>query len=513
MEQDHDVPALIVQHKWLVSISVMMATVMQILDTTIANVALPHMQTSLGATADTVTWVLTSYMLATAVAIPITGWLSDQFGVRRLFILSVVGFTLSSMLCGIATNLPEMVGFRVMQGVSAAFIGPLSQSVMLDINKPSQHARAMSIWGMGIMVGPILGPVLGGWLTENFNWRWVFYINVPFGIATTLIFIALLRDKPIRKRRFDMFGFAMLAIGLSALQLMLDRGHQVDWFDSWEVLLYLGIAISAGWIFIVHSATSPHPLFDRAIFANSNLVSALAFMLVVGLVMFASAALIPPMLQNLFGYPVIDTGFMMAPRGVGVLVSMAIAGRLVTLIDPRILMVTGASLSAWSFWLMSGWSLEMDWWPVVSSGVVQGMGMGLVFIPMNTLAFATLSPQFRTDGASLLNLSRSIGASVSISFMTALFARNVQVSHNDLVGHVTDSSLTTFDYAELARFGQYGDAILTGINGEITRQAAMVAYIDDFWLMMLINIAAIPLLLLLRRPKNSTAIKPPLMMD
>ncbi len=497
-----DVATLPVRHHGLLTLAVMMASIMQILDTTIANVALPHMESSLGATSETVTWALTSYLVASAIAIPITGWLSERIGSRNLFIWAVIAFTASSLLCGAATGLTEMVLFRALQGISAAFIGPLSQTVLMDINPPSRQAKAMALWGMGIMVGPIMGPVIGGWLTENYNWRWVFLINVPLGLVTIALMLWLLPSRPRTARRFDLFGFSMLALGLASLQLMLDRGTQLDWLDSSEILIEGAIAIGCLWMFGVHMIWGRQPLFDRSLLGNPNMSAALLFMLVVGMVMFASMALLPPMLQQLFGYSVLDTGLLLAPRGIGIFISMAIAGRLVTRIDPRYLMVTGACITSYSLWMMTGWSLDMSWQPMVVAGLVQGVGMGLVFIPLNMTAFSTLQPQHRTDGASLLNLSRSIGASVGISAMTALLARNIQVSHSDLASHITDSSLSVVDSSVAERLGSVGDAAMMAINGEVNRQAAMVAYIDDFHAMMIVNLVAIPLLLLLRRPQG-----------
>lgn len=505
-----DRPALEVRHRGLLTVAIMMATVMQILDTTIANVALPHMQTSLGATADSVTWVLTSYILATAVAIPVTGWLADRVGGRNLFLFAIISFTISSALCGLATSLTEMVLFRFIQGISAAFINPLSQAFMLDINRPSQHGRAISIWGMGIMIGPILGPVLGGYLTENYDWRWVFFINIPIGIVTTLMFLALLPRKASTGRRFDLFGFSMIAIGLASLQLLLDRGHQEDWFDSWEICIEAGVAIAAFWVYLVHQFTSRRPLFDRELITDRNLITALAFMTVVGVVMFASMALLPPMMQILYGYPVLDAGLLMAPRGVGVLISMGIAGQLQGRMDMRGPMMIGASIAAYSLYMMAGWSLDTGWQEMAFVGFIQGLGMGMVFIPINLLAFATLDSKYRTDGASLLNLFRNIGASISIAALTSLLARNTQVSHSDLVGHITDSSLSAIDPTMAERLGPYGDAAMMAVNGEVTRQAAMIAYVDDYWVMMWITIFAIPLLALMRPPKKGAAPPPPM---
>lgn len=489
-----------VRHRGLLTIAVMGASVMQILDTTIANVAIPHMRASLGATSETVNWVLTSYILASAVAMPITGWLADRIGRRRLFLGAVIGFIVASMACGAAQNLEEMVLFRFLQGVSAAFIGPLSQSVMLDINPPERHARAMSIWGMGIMIGPILGPIIGGWLTESASWRWVFYVNLPVGLATLAMVWALLPATGKRRRKFDLFGFSMLALGLAALQLMLDRGAQQDWFDSIEIWIELGVALACLWVFVIHLLTGRDTLFNRRMLADRSFATAMGFMIVIGIVMFASMALLPPMLQILFGWPVIDTGWVLAVRGVGIFASMGIAGRLTGTIDARWLVGLGLVIAAYSLWQMSHWSLAMGTGPVVVSGLVQGLGMGLIFIPLNTMAFATIAPQHRTDAASLLNLLRSLGASIGISVVTTLLGTNTQTSHADLAQHITNSSVSLIDASTADRFGIAGDTVMAMVNAEITRQAMMVAYIDDFWLMMWITLASVPLVLLLRPP-------------
>ena len=492
----------------LLTVAVMGASVIQILDSTIANVALPHMQTSLGASLDTVTWVLTSYIIASAIAMPITGWLADRIGGRQLFLISVSGFVLASMLCGLATNLEEMVAFRVMQGISGAFIAPLAQTVMLDINPPERHARAMAIWGMGIMVGPIMGPIIGGWLTENYSWRWCFYVNVPIGIATISALWALLPHKPVFRRKFDHLGFWALAVGLGSLQLMLDRGTQLDWFDSWEIRIEAAIATAAFWVFAVQMATSKNALFAKQMLTNRSFATSLFFMIVIGIVMFANMALLPPMMQNLYGYPVIDTGLLLAPRGVGILLSMAVAGRLVGKVDARILVGTGFAIAAFSMWQMSQWSMEMDWRPFVISGLVQGLGMGLVFIPLNTLAFASLPATMRTDGASLLNLFRSVGASVGISIASALLGRNIQTSHSDLASHITGSTINTIDASTADRFQGLGDQALMMADALVNKQAAMIAYLDDYWAMMWVTIAVIPLVFLLQKPKPGTQAGP-----
>jgi DHA2 family multidrug resistance protein len=495
-----DVAQLPVENHLLLIVGVMAATLLQVLDITIANVAIPHMQSTLGATPDTISWVLTSYIIASAVAMPITGWLSDRIGSRRLFIWSVGGFVIASMLCGMAQNLEEMVIFRALQGVGGAFIAPLSQAALLDTTKPSRQPSIIALWGMGVMVGPILGPVLGGWITENWSWRWVFYVNIPVGALCLAILIAELPSRALVKRRFDLFGFAMIAICLSSLQLMLDRGTQLDWFASVEIWIYAFLVLSAAWAAVIHFVTAPQPLFDRQLFANVNLVIALLFMIVIGAVMFATMALLPPMLQGLFGYDVIDTGMVLMPRGVGVLVSMQLSGVLMRKgVDARWMVSIGFLIGAWSLWQMAGWSLEVDRYHIVMSGLIQGLGIGLVFIPLQATAFATLPPHLRTDGSSLLNLTRSVGSSAGISVMMTLLTRNTQTSHADLAGHITPAITGTVDLSSLERFNPYGQAALGVLDSLVTRQAAMVAYVDDYWLMMWLSLASVPLVLLMRR--------------
>jgi DHA2 family multidrug resistance protein len=495
-----------VTQKGLLTIGIMGAMIMQILDTTIANVAIPHMQTSLGATVDTVTWVLTSYIVASAIAIPATGWLSGRFGSRNLFLFAVGGFIIASMLCGTAVNLEEMVAFRIFQGVAAAFIGPLSQTAMLDINPPEQQAKAMSVWGMGLMVGPIMGPVIGGWLTESYNWRWVFYVNLPVGIMTFAILWFLLPTRPREIRSFDVTGFALIGLAVASFQLMLDRGQQEDWFSSWEIILEGCIAAAALWLALVHLATAKKPLFERELFRNRNLAVGMFFMIVVGISTMAPMALLPPMLQNLFGYPVIDTGLMLAPRGVGVLISMGLAARMMGKIDTRFSIAVGFIIFAFSLRQMAAWSLEMDFWPVIISGFVQGIGMGLVFMPLNALAFATLPGSYRTEGASLLNLMRSIGQSAGISIVTTLLARNLQQSHSDLASHVTSTTIPSLDLGSLDRLGSGSDAVFAFADAMINKQAAMIAYLDDFYFMAWISIAVVPLVFLLSKPKGKMEI-------
>jgi DHA2 family multidrug resistance protein len=494
----------------LVTAGVILGMLMQVLDTTIANVALPHMQASLGATRETITWVLTSYIVASAVAIPITGWLADKVGRKPLFIWSVIVFTAASLLCAVAQNLTEMVLFRAAQGVAGAFIVPLAQATLFDINPREKHGMAMAIFGAGVMIGPIAGPVLGGWLTESYDWRWVFLINLPIGALATLLMARCMPSIPKSARRFDMLGFVLLAVALAGLQLMLDRGEQMDWFASWEIRIECALAIAGIWMFGVHMATSREPLFERGMFADRNFSTGLLFMAIMGLMLFAGLALLPPLLQSLLGYSVLESGFLTAPRGIGTLISMVIAGRLVGKADARLLVLAGILTMAASLWLMSGFSLQMDSRPVIVSGLVQGLALGLIFVPLNTIAFGTLDPKYRTNAAALFNLSRSIGGSVGISVMTLLLARNLQVSHSDLAAHITQYTLPPIPPAITGSAPPATQTVLAMLDAEINRQALMIAYIDDFKAMMILSLLAVPLLLLLRK---SRAAGPPPMTD
>ena len=487
----------------IVTVGVMAAVLLQVLDTTIANVALPHMQASLGATQESINWVLTSYIIASAIALPMSGWLADRIGRKRLLLISVIGFTIASTLCAMATSLVEMVGFRAIQGVSGAFIVPLAQATLFDINPREKHGQAMALFGGGVMIGPILGPVLGGWLTDSYNWRWVFLVNLPVGVLCFFLMTAFMPTTGTHKRRFDLFGFALLGIGLAGLQLFLDRGQQQDWFDSWEIIIELGVAIAGFWMFLVHTITSDHPLWDRAMFADRNFASALVFMVITGVLLPAGLALLPPLLQNLYGYSVLQSGFLTAPRGIGTLMSMLIAGRLTGKMDARILVAIGVVLMGISLWMMTGFAIDQPSWPVILSGVVQGLGLGLIFVPLQTLAFATLPARDRTTGAALLNLARNVGGSVGISIVSFQLVRMAQVAHADMAAHITDSMIPTLDPNVLATFGNQATSIAAFINAEITRQALFIAYLDDFKLMMWVSFFVLPLLLLMRNSRKA----------
>ncbi len=486
----------------LVTIAVMLAVLIQVLDTTIANVALPHMQASLGATQESINWVLTSYIVASAIAIPISGWLADRIGRKRLLIMAVIGFTFASLLCAIATSLTEMVAFRALQGVTGAFLVPLSQATLFDINPPERHARAMALFGGGIMIGPIMGPLLGGWLTDSFDWRWVFLVNLPVGAIAAVMLWRTMPSIPMTKRKFDIFGFALLGVALGSLQLMLDRGQHLDWFSSPEIWIELGLCLAAAWMFVAHTLTGREPLFERGMFADRNFALGLFFMLVTGVLLLAGLALLPPLLQGLYGHSVFQSGLLTMPRGVGTLITMVLAGRLIGKVDLRILVAVALGLMAWSLHMMAGFAIDMESTPIIVSGVIQGLGLGLMFVTVQSLAFATLVPRLRTHAASLLNLSRNIGGSIGISVVASLLARNIQVAHADMAGHITDQQLPALTGAVVGQLGLPAETALALANAEINRQAAFIAYIDDFYLMMWVTLAAIPLVLLLRSARK-----------
>jgi DHA2 family multidrug resistance protein len=489
----------------LITLGTMLATFMQALDTTIANVALPHMQGSFAASQDQITWILTSYIVAAAIMTPPTGWLSNRFGRKKLFLLSVAGFTIASVLCGLATSLPEMVAFRVLQGMCGAALVPLSQSTLLDSYPREKHGQAMAIWGMGAVVGPVLGPTLGGWLTDHYSWRWVFFINVPFGVLAFLVISGAVSETKInRKLGFDAFGFAMLSIAVAALQIFLDRGQQLDWTGSAEIVTEMVIAGLAFYVFVVHTMTSKNPFINPNMFRDRNFSVSLIYISAVGVVLFATMALMPTMLQDLLDYPVFTAGILLAPRGIGTIIAMSMVGRLLQRFNARILMVFGLLVTSYSLYWMESYSIDLPQWDVAMSGLIQGFGVGFVYVPLTTLAFATLNGDRRNEAAGVFNLMRNVGSSVGISAVIALLTRNTQIVHAELSQNVTPFN-PVFQHPALHRFWDLSSVHgLAAINGEVTRQAMMIGYIDDYRLIMIITLALIPMVLLFKgRPPEA----------
>jgi DHA2 family multidrug resistance protein len=481
----------------------MLATIMQALDTTIANVALPYMQGSLAASQDQINWVLTSYIVAAAIMTPPTGFLAGRFGRKRLFLISVAGFTAASMLCGMAQSLEQIVLFRLLQGMFGAALVPLSQAVLLDTYPKERQGSAMAIWGMGIMVGPILGPTLGGWLTENYNWRWVFYINLPVGLLAFAGIVAFLSETARnRVAKLDWFGFGTLSLAIGALQLFLDRGEQLDWFGSTEIIAEAVVAGTAFYLFLVHTFTAERPFVSPRLFRDRNFTAGIVFIFVVGIILLATLALLTPFLQSLMGYPVVTAGLVMGPRGIGTMLAMMVVGRLVNRVDTRALIFFGLALTAIALWEMTGWTPDVSQWTIMRVGFVQGAGLGFIFVPLSTITFATLSPQDRTEATGLYNLSRNIGSSIGISVVSALLVNNTQANHAEIVQHVTPFNRLFHDPAVATFWNPLTAAGRAALDAEVTRQATTIAFLDDFKLMMIIAIVSMPLLLLLRKPRS-----------
>jgi MFS transporter, DHA2 family, multidrug resistance protein len=492
--------AVPVANRGWITASIMLANIMQGVDNTIANVALPHIQGSLSASQDQIAWVLTSYIVTAAIMMPMTGWLAGRFGIKYIFLASVGGFTVASALCGAAANLSQLVAYRGLQGICGAGLIPLSQATLLSINPPERHGHAMAVFGIGTIMGPISGPLLGGWLTENYSWRWIFYVNVPVGILCTLgisFFIRYRRN--VRREPFDIFGFATLSLGIGALQLMLDRGELKDWFHSHEIWIEAIIAGLGFYLFSVHTATTGERSFlNRELLRSPNFVAGTLLMFAVGAIMTGTLALLPTMMQQLMNYPVFFTGLVTAPRAVGTMIAMFAVARVINRVDNRLIILFGFLLTAFAMWQMTGFSLYMDSRPIIVSGMIQGFGLGCTFVPLNIIALSTLPRHILTQGTAIRSLMRNLGGSIGISVLVAALAENTQIVHSRLVEGLRPDNPLVLGHHLAAPFGLTAPSGVAALNAAVTRQAAMVGYIDDFQLMMLIALLSLPLLLLLR---------------
>lgn len=488
-------------NKTMITVSIMLATIIQAIDGTIANVALPHMQGSFNATLEQVNWVLTSFIVATAVTTPLTGWLCDRWGLKHVFLVSIGGFTLASMLCGLANSLPEIVLARILQGVFGAALVPLSQAVLLNINTKEEHGSAMAIWGVGVMIGPMLGPMLGGWLTDNYSWRWVFLINLPIGALAFAGIYRYIESVPgERKIAFDLKGFVSLSFAVASLQLMLDRGQENDWFESWETWSeFITLTVSLSY-FVVHTIKAPHghSFFEYRLLKNMNYIMGLMFIFIVGLVLFATRSLTPSMLQGLLNYSALQAGWVLAPSGLGTMIAMLVVGKLVGKFDVRYILVIGFALTAYSLFQMSSYSLEIAEKEIIWPGFLQGVGLGLIFVPLSTATFATLTPELRAEGTAIYSLVRNLGSSVGIALVQTLLIRNAQTMHASLVENIgvdksNPASSTLANGLDLSSLQGLGL-----VSQEIERQATMVGYVDDFWMMFILTLVIIPLVVLIK---------------
>jgi DHA2 family multidrug resistance protein len=483
----------------IIAVTVMLATILQALDSTIAAVALPDMQGTFSATQDQIAWVLTSYIVSSAIMTPMAGYLSDRIGRKNLYLLTVTGFVVTSMACGLATSLEEMVVFRFLQGCFGAPLVPLAQATLLDVYPTHKHGSAMAMFGMGVMLGPIIGPSLGAYLTETYNWRWVFFINVPLGALALLGIQRAIKDpERDRERPFDMAGFAYLSLAIGALQLMLDRGNSQLWFESTEIVIEGLVSLVCFYMFVVHIHLKARPFIEPHIFRDRNFSVGVTFMFVAGLNMLATMALLPPFMQKLLGYPVMTTGWVLAPRGFGTMLSMFIVGRLVNRVDARLLLLTGLSITAASLWEMSKFNSDVTFTTLMMTGVWQGVGMGFLFTPVTVLSFATLAPRYRTEASGIFALSRNLGSSIGVSILSGMLARYVAINRAWLVEHITpfSDSLRQPGMSEwMTTQTQQGLELL---NGTVMHEAMMLGYANDFRAMVVITVAAIPMLLLLK---------------
>jgi DHA2 family multidrug resistance protein len=488
----------------MVTICAMTATIMQALDTTIANVALPYMQGTLSASQDQINWVLTSYIVAAAIMTAPVGWIANRFGRKRIFILCSGGFTIASVLCGLAQDINQMVLFRLLQGVFGAALVPLSQAVMLDSYALHERAKAMSIWGMGVMMGPIMGPSLGAWLTETYSWHWVFFVNLPFGIFTVLGLLVFMDEtRKDRELRFDWFGFAALAVGIGALQIALDRGEQLGWTESSEIIAEFIISIAGFYYFFAHSFTTSRPFIQFAIFKDKNFVGGCVFMAVMGLVLFSTMALSSPYLQNVIGYPIITAGLLLASRGCGTFVAMMLVGRLMRYIEARTLIISGLSLTCLSLFYMTGWTDQTGVSEIVTISIVQGFGFGLVFVPLSTVAFLTLPNHLRTDGTSMLTLMRNVASSIGISVVIAQLTEGSRRTYAILSQHVNPFNHAMQMPDVRGMIDMSTDKGRAMMDVMVNLQAQIIAFSQDYQMVMIFTLCAIPLAIMIGSTKAS----------
>jgi len=490
-----------VRHRGLISMFCMMGVLMVVIDSTIAIVALPYMQGSLSATMDQITWVISSYIIVSAIMTAPVGWLANRFGRKNLYLTCLLGFTVTTALAGAVQSLEQMIACRILQGTFGAALVPLSQATMLDIYPTEQRARAMAYFGMGVMIGPIMGPTLGGYLTEWFHWRWVFYVNVPLGIAAALgVALLMPASLPQRALRFDWTGFAVLALGVGAMQIMLDRGSLKDWFTSTEIIIAAVLAGLGLYLFIVHMLTAEKPFIPRALFKDRNFTTAMLVMFASNTVMMSSSTLLAPYLQRLSGYPVADAGLLLAPRGFGTMAAMLVCSRLGPYTDQRKLIAIGLMLLSLSLYDMSTWTPDVSQRWLVLIMLVQGVAMGLIWNPVTVVSFSTLQAQLRGDAAAVQSLGRNIGAAIGISITTFSLSHWIQASHAGLAATFTPFTRPLPGQEGAAQFldatTRHGAILLDRI---ITREAMIIAYSNDFLMMSLVAIPCMALVLMMRK--------------
>jgi DHA2 family multidrug resistance protein len=497
---------------WIIAISVMLGTFMEVLDTTVVNVSLQHIAGSLSVTPEEATWVLTSYLVANAIVLPLTGWLGNYFGRRNILLMSVGGFTVFSFLCGIAPNLPLLIIFRVLQGATGGGLQPLSQAILMEAFPPEKRAKAMAFWALGIVVAPMLGPVLGGWITESYSWRWLFFINIPIGIAAVIMAVMFIHDPPYIKRGaggIDYWGIGYLALGIGALQIILDKGQEDDWFASHFILILAILCVIGLLFFVVRELITGHPVVDLRIFKNRTYATGVFLMTVLGFVLYGSTVLLPLWLQTLMGYSALEAGMAMLPRGLGSFLFMPIVGILMGKIEARKLLAAGLVISSFSIWQLSRLNLNAGYWDIFWPQLLQGMSMGLLFVPLTTITNGLIPKEQMGNATSLFNLMRNIGASIGIASVTTISARHAQVHINTLSGNVTpynpaaQTIMAQMKGAAMARGVDAATAnkqAAAGLFGMVQRQASMMGYVDVFFLLAIMFAACLPLILIMKKP-------------
>jgi len=500
---------------WIITAAVMLATFMEVLDTTIVSVALPHIAGSLSATTDEATWVLTSYLVSNAIALPASAWFARYFGRKRFLIACIIIFTISSFICGIAADLPILIIARVLQGAGGGALQPLSQAILMESFPPEKRGMAMAAFAVGVVVAPILGPTLGGWLTDQYSWRWAFYINIPIGVLAVIMTNLFIEDPPYIKYakpgRIDALGFGLMGVALAVLQIVLDRGEQVDWFAApwmrWAALLCLCSFVA----FIVRELTVAEPIVNLRVFSNRNFMVGSVLIFMVGTVLYSALTILPLFLQTLMGYPALQSGLAVSPRGIGSLFTMPFIGFLTGKVDVRKLIGTGFTVLGVSLWMIAGINLDISVWSIVWPSILTGSGLSMIFVPLSTVTMGTLKQEEMGNGSGIFNLMRNVGGSVGIAAVTALLSRQAQVNQADLLGrmHPGDPAFGTAlrglqGYLQLHRPGGPADAMRGAqgmLYGELQRQAAQVTYVNNFRLLAILSFACILGVFLLKRVK------------
>lgn len=497
---------------WIVALAVMTATFMEVLDTTVVNVSLPHIGGTLSATIDEATWVLTSYLVANAVVLPLAGWLARRYGRKRLLMTSVTGFTISSLACGIAPNLETLIGFRVLQGATGGALQPLSQAVMLESFPPAERGKAMGFWALGIVVAPILGPVLGGWLTDTYSWRWAFYINLPVGFLSIYMIRRFLEDPPYLKptsMHIDYTGMGLLAICMGATQILLDKGQQLDWFESRFIVGLAVVAVVALVAFIVNELHVEHPVVDLRVFLVPSYTIGVTLTTLLGFALFGSLVLLPIMLQTLFGYPALQAGIAMAPRGLGSFIGMPIVGLLIARVDPRKMVILGLLLGSWTMAWLGQLDLNAGYWDIFWPQFLQGLALSLIFVPLTTISMSAIPRERMGNATSVSSVMRNIGGSVGIAVMGTLLVRRQQVHRGSFAADITPYSTATQQFMERATdsFAAAGADPYSAAQqaagaaaGLVAQQAAILSFIQLFRLMAVIFLLMVPIVLIMRRP-------------